>query len=112
MVLRAVQVIAIDCHAWVLPEIVRMVLKLFPSMALVAVKSIWASVSVLYNLVDSVPSSALLRPVRILVWLATEILPVMSIDANLSLMVSLLVGTPSRLEVVHIEVGIAVKPLN
>ena len=81
-------------------------------MALVAVETIWASVSVLYNLVNSVPGSALLRPVRILVWLATEILPVMSIDANLSLMVSLLVGTPSRLKVVHIEVGIAVKSLN
>lgn len=106
------QVIAVDSHALVLPKVVRMVLKLFPSMALAAVETIWASVSVLYNLVDSIPSSALLRPVSILMWLTTEILPVMSIDADLSLVIALLIRTPCCLEVIHIEVGIAVKPLN
>ena len=65
MVLRAVLVVAVDLPARVSLVNLRVILELFPTVAVGAVKPVGAGVAVLDNFVLGVPRVALARAVRI-----------------------------------------------
>lgn len=113
VVLRAVVAfLALLCPAGVVPVAIRVELELFPSVAVAAVEAVLAGVTVIDNLGLGVPCGALLGIVGEEVGFAAEVLPVVGVDAELALVVFLLVRAPDRLEVEAVEVVIAVHSLD
>ena len=112
VVLWAVNIFAFLLIARVLPKVFGVIFKFFPPVAVRTKQPINTSVFVVCNFVLSVPSRALLRSVSKLVGLSAEILPIVSVDTALSLVVSFLVRAPNCLEVKAIEISVPVKTLN
>ena len=75
-------------------------------------ESVDTGIFIIGDFVLGVPSRALLCAVGVQVRLAAEILPVMSINTALPLVITLLVGTPHGLEMETVEVCVPLKPLN
>lgn len=112
VVLGTVLVFAVRLGAGVLAEVVWMVLQFLPAVAVAAVQAVPAGVFVVHYFVLGIPRPALLRPVRIQVGLAAEVLPVVCENTAFSLVVSLLVGAPNCFEMEAVEVGVSLEPVN
>lgn len=91
---------------------IRVEFKFFPSMTIRTVQFIAASVFILYNFVLRVPSSTLVCFVRVKVGFTAEVLPVMCVYADFSLMILFLIRAPSSFEMKHVEVSILIKTLD
>ena len=85
-------------------EVVRMVLLLFPSMTIITLILILASILVGADKLSRSPVWALLLCVLIQLRLATKVLPIVRKYTNISLMLNLVVWTPHSLEMKHVEV--------
>jgi len=107
-----VLIFAVYSRAMVLLEVQWVILELFPPVAALAVEAVRASIAIVNDFFLSVPLSALLVFVRIQIWFAPVILPVVGIDARLPIVVLLLVGAPLRFEVKSVEVRVTVEPLD
>ena len=105
-------VFAVYCHALMSFEILRMIFKFFPTVATFAIKAILTCVTVVNYLILSIPLGALMILIRVEVWLSAVVLPVVSIDALLAIMVLFLVWTPLSFEMKRIKVVVPVKSLN
>jgi hypothetical protein len=77
----------------------RVILLLFPAMAIRAPVLIWTPISVALNYVLTAPVGTLLVVVRKLIRVAPKVLPVVGKDTLVSLMLLLVVGAPHCLEV-------------
>ena len=105
-------VFAVYRHALMSFEILRMILKFLPTVATFAIKAILTCVTVVNYLILSIPLGALMILIGVEVWLSAVVLPVVSIDALLAIMILFLVWTPLSFEMKRIEVVVPVKSLN
>lgn len=105
-------VLAILLNAGVLLVNFWMVFQLLPSVAIIAVKAIDTGILVFDDFVCRVPRLTLLGAIRKQVGLATIILPVVSVNTQFPLVVLLLIGTPGRLKMEHVEVRVPIESLH
>lgn len=82
----------------------RVILLLLPAMALVALIFIRAAILVLVDELPRSPIGALVSLIDIELRLPSEVLPVVSVDALVSLVIVFVIGTPHSLEVKHVEI--------
>lgn len=89
-----------------------MIIELLPAVALITMILVETAIRILINL-------SLLIPVRTLntlivknMWFSSEILPIMSINTKLSVMIMLVKRTPHSFEVKHIKIIIILQVMN
>jgi hypothetical protein len=89
-----------------------MILLLLPTMTMLALELVRASIFVTANKLPRPPVVALILWVQVKLWLSSEVLPVMSIHTCISYMLALIVRAPHRLEMEHIEIKVFIKLIN
>lgn len=110
MIVRAMCLCAMKTvSTWVKFKIVWMILLLLPSMAMITFVLVWAAIFVGANKWAGSPVWTLVFRVLVKLWLPPEVLPVVGKYTHVSLMLSLVVGTPHCLKMKHVEVKVFIK---
>lgn len=84
--------------------VVWMILLLFPAMALGTTVLIWTPILIVIDELSATPVRALVLGVQVELILPSIILPIVSKDTLISLVVILIIRTPNCLEMEHVEV--------
>lgn len=79
----------------------------FPTVRLLAKQSVWASIRILVNGRLLIPALTLRVLILVLLVPPSVVLPVVSENANVTLVARLIIRTPNRLEVEDIKVFVA-----
>jgi hypothetical protein len=107
MIIRTVRFdTALSIFALIELVIFRVILKLLPSMRMIASVFILAAISIVTNVLLRPPVTALLLCVIIQLGFPSKILPIVSIDTLISLMLVLIVRAPDSLKMKHVEICI------
>jgi hypothetical protein len=93
-------------------KIVRMVLELLPSMSMLASVLVLAAISVVINKLLGAPVATLFFSIDIKLRFPPEILPIMCINALISLVLSFIIRAPYSFKMEHIEVRVFWKFVN
>ena len=86
-----------------------MILLLFPTMTLQASILVWTTIFVVVNELSRTPICTLVLLVNVKLGFSSKILPVVSKDTLVPLMVVFVIRTPDSLEVKHVEVRVLIK---
>ena len=95
--------------AWIEFVVFRMILLLFPTMTLQASILVWTTIFVVVNELSRTPICTLVLLVNVKLGFSSKILPVVSKDTLVPLMVVFVIRTPDSLEVKHVEVRVLIK---
>jgi hypothetical protein len=110
VVVGAVSLVALlSMSAWVQLVVLWMVLLLFPSMAQLTSVFVLAPIFVATDELARTPIRTLVFSVLVELGFPSKILPIMSIDAYITLMLTFVIGTPDRFEMKHVKVNVAMK---
>jgi hypothetical protein len=105
MIIRAVRLLTIKTLSAGMYLIVKwMILLLFPSMRELASVLVFATISISLNEMFGLPLRTLFALIIKHMRFSSEILPVMRIDACISGMLSIRIGTPNCLKVKNVEI--------
>jgi hypothetical protein len=106
MIVRTVRLLTIKTLSAGMYLIVKwMILLLFPSMGEFAAVLVFASISIRLNEMFGLPQRTLFSLIIKNMGFSPEILPVVRVDACISGMLSIRIGTPDRLKVKHVEIS-------
>lgn len=86
-----------------------MIFLFLPAMAFGTSVFVRASVFIVVYMIFRAPVPALLLRVQVNLGFSPKILPIMSIDTLISLMISFIIGAPNSFEMKHVKVGIFFK---
>jgi len=92
--------------------IFRMVFLFLPTMTLLTFILVWASIFVAEHILSWFPILTLIFSVEVELRFSSIVLPIMSINTNISLMSCFIIWTPHSFEMKHIEVNIFLKFVN